>query len=333
MEIYILDKKNLETLSVEKLSTYEINVDEETNSKSVFTLVYTQALRKYNYIVVNGLYKQFLFIIENVEKDKNSNKATVTALDISNIFDRKIIEKNINIMTTNGLEDFIANAIAENFVLSSDTVLNINYIDIYIHSHTKKNEKTNSKDYLYNLHTFITNCRQNSNIYTDFKFENNRLRIDIENKNDQSITNIDTTLPEIIDYKKIYEQKVTSKVECYCRDTQNVYNLYLKTDRTTTTNKDDINRADGNVETISIEKEEEAYNECLKIIRNNLYKHLVEFKIAKTSKLIDVTKLKIGTKINIKTDKDIYSSYISAIALSDDNFVRFKTGNVRARTA
>lgn len=33
--------------------------------------------------------------------------------------------------------------------------------------------------------------------------------------------------------------------------------------------------------------------------------------------------------MRIKTDEDIYDSYISAITLRDENFVYFKSGNIR----
>lgn len=56
---------------------------------------------------------------------------------------------------------------------------------------------------------------------------------------------------------------------------------------------------------------------------------MVEFKIAKTSKLMDISKFTIGRPVRIKTDDDIYDSYISAITLSDENFVYFKSGNLR----
>lgn len=328
MEIYVLNKKNLEILTVSKIIDYEINLDEETNAKTIINMKYDTSLKNGNYIVLNGLYKQFLFVIENVQKEKNNNIATVTALDISNIFNRKVIEKNLQIMDSDGLEDFISTTIADFFVLSDDNVLNLDYIDIYIHSHTQKKENTNSQNFIYNFHVFLINCRQNSNIYTDFKFENGRLRIDIENKI-QNEVKIDTTLAEVTDYKKIFENKITAKVSCYCRDTENIYNLYLKTDRKTTTDKNDPIRADGEVEIISIEKESEAYNECLNVIKGNSYKHLVEFKISKLSKLIDVTELKIGTLVQIKTEDDIYDSYISAITIKDENFIYYKTGNIR----
>lgn len=690
MELYILSKQDLSILSICKLADYQINLDEETNAKSTFTLMKTNGLKKENYMVLNGLYRQFIFVIDDVQTEKESDVVTVTALDISNVFNRKVIEKNIDTMKSKSIEEFLANTISENFVNSDDTALNVNYIEIYWHTNTQGNVATNAENGLYNFHTFLTNCRQYKNIYTDFKLENlgnpqtvegkrisveakNRkivdislhgestqetrsgknlcddrfssyaissygykkiidrsvsltatlidkdtsvdlsgvyfgftgngenanagtawlvqngsrtsistnlnlkyfsffpanettfnkifsryyiqieegeastyepygaspspdypseieniegnielkatngleetdenyqeqvatfplsegeklyqgsflndngknhtrkqyeftgnetgwnynsaqnafwirnseitnckiqahaklcnyfpytsesytvapantlcensnstipmfifkvstdvansletwktwlqnhnliveyelaepevvpyteaqqeawnkiknltlfegvnhissdanmvlkyyplkpvglkfiLRIDIENKQETTEL-IDTTLPEVADYNKIYEEDVTAKVQVYIREDGSEYNLYLKTDRTTTTNKDDPDRASGKIEVISVETADRAAEEALNVMKGNNYKHLVEFKIAKTSKLMDITKLYIGRPIRIKTDDDIYDSYISAITLSDENFVYFKSGRLR----
>lgn len=172
MELYILSKQDLSILSICKLANYQINLDEETNAKSTFTLMKTNGLKKGNYMTLNGLYRQFIFVIDDVQTEKGSNVVTVTALDISNIFDRKVIEKNIDTMKSKSIEEFLANTISENFVNSNDTALNVNYIEIYWHTNTKGNVATNSENGLYNFHTFLTNCRQYKNIYTDFKLEN-----------------------------------------------------------------------------------------------------------------------------------------------------------------
>lgn len=328
MELYVISKNDLSILSICKLSNYQINLDEETNAKSTFTLMKTNGLEKDNFIVLNGLYKQFLFVIDEVQTEKSSNVATVTALDISNIFDRKVIEKNTDTMTTDSIEEFIAKTMLENFVNSDDPYLNIGYIDIFWHTNTQGVVATNAENGLYNFHTFLINCRQYKNIYTDFKFENGRLRIDISYK-EETAKMIDTTLPEVTDYNKIYENDVTAKVQVYIREDGSEYNLYLKTDRTTTTNKDDPDRASGKIEVISVDTVDKAPEEALNVMKGNNYKHLVEFKIAKTSKLMDITKLHIGRPIRIKTDDDIYDSYISAITLSDENFVYFKSGSLR----
>ena len=266
MELYILSRHDLSILSICKIIDYEINLDEETNAKSTFTLVKTDGLEKDNFIVLNGLYKQLLFVIDEVQTEKDSNVSTVTALDISNIFDRKVIEKDIETMTEDSIEEFIANTISENFVNSDDTVLNIGYIDIYWHTNTQGIVETNSENGLYNFHTFLINCRQNKNIYTDFKFENGRLKIDIRKK-ELNTELIDTTLPEVTEYNKVYEEDVTAKVTVLIREDNSEYNLYLKSDKTTTTNIDDPDRIAGKIEVISVDTADKASEEALNVMK------------------------------------------------------------------
>lgn len=141
-------------------------------------------------MTLNGLYRQFIFVIDDVQTEKESDVVTVTALDISNVFNRKVIEKNIDTMKSKSIEEFLANTISENFVNSDDTALNVNYIEIYWHTNTQGNVATNAENGLYNFHTFLTNCRQYKNIYTDFKLENlgnpqtvEGKRINVEAKN------------------------------------------------------------------------------------------------------------------------------------------------------
>lgn len=330
MELYILSKQNLKVLSMPKIIDYQINLDEETNLKSTLKIMKTEGLEEGNYIVLNGLYRQFLFVISagGVLTEKDSNVVTLNVSDISNIFDRKVIEKKLELMTIESIEKFIAETIYDNFVNSNDTFLNIGYIDITWHTNTKGTVATNSENGLYNFHTFLINCRQNKNIYTEFKFENNRLKIDISYK-EESTEMIDTTLPEVVDYNKIYEEEATAKVQVYIRENDSEYNLYLKTDKSTTEDKNDPNRANGKIEVISVDTADKAKEEALNVMKGNRYKHLVEFKISKTSQLMDITKLYIGRAVRIKTEDDIYDSYISAITLNDENFVYFKSGTLR----
>lgn len=331
MEIYILDNKNLNILSVCRPCSYNLNLDEETNGKSEVVLPSLNYAKKGFYLVLNGLYKQFLFVIDDVITSKEEKAVTVSLLDISNIFDRKIILRDKENMITNGIENYIATEMDRNFINSTDSILNLNYVDVYVRSTTRANVTINDEDNLYNFHTYLINCRQYKNIYTEFKIEgitNRRLRIDIENKTESTML-IDTTLAEVTGYNKVYEVDPVTKVEAYIRENGYIYDLYLRADRTTTTNKDDTTRLEGRIETISCDTLENAQVEALNVIKANTYKHLVEFNIAKSSKLIDVKDLHIGRPIKIKTEDSIYDSYISAIILSDENFVQYKTGNLR----
>ena len=89
---------------------------------------------------------KFLFVIDEVNTEKGSNLVTVTALDISNIFDRKVIEKNIDTMKSKSVEEFLADTITENFINCGDSLLNISYIDITCKTATKTTVSTNSEE-------------------------------------------------------------------------------------------------------------------------------------------------------------------------------------------
>lgn len=328
MELYILDNVNFQVLSVCRPCSYNLNLDEETNGKSEFVLPSLNSAKKGYFIVFNGLFEQFLFVIDDVLTAKDESKVTISALNISNIFDRKIILKDKEKMEQVGIETFLADTIEENFINSDDSVLNLGYVDVYINSNTRATVPVNDDEGLYNFHTFLINCRQYKNVYTLFKIGNKRLRIVIIYRFEETKL-VDTTLAEVTGYNKVYEVDPVTKVQAYIRENNSIYNLYLKSDRSTTTDKNDPNRLPGRIETISCDTLDNAREEALNVIKANTYKHLVEFKIAKSSKLIDVSDLYIGRPIKIKTEDSIYDSYISAIELSDENFVSYKTGNLR----
>ena len=329
MELYVLDNNDLSTLSILECSDYEINLDNQFTDKSTFRVNKAPGQIKDNFLVVNGLYQQFLFIIDEVEAtDKEEKFVNLVCSDISNIFNRKIIEQDTNLMTTRSIEYFLAHMMDVNFVNSDDSVLNKSYINITYTEHTQAKVQTNAENGIYNFHTFMENCREYQNVYVDFSIENGYLNITIKYKNDTPVT-IDTTIPEITHYNKVYEQDITAKVTVYVRETNEIFNWYLKTDRTVTTNKNDPNRAAGAIEVISVDTLDVAEQEALNVFKGNTYKHLVEFSMSKNSKLVDTTKLYIGRAIIIKTPDGIYESIISGISLHDDNFINFKSGNIR----
>jgi len=336
MPVYVFDKKDL---SIKQVSTpvknngYRISLDEETNGKSQFIFQKESEIVRGDFLFFNG----YLFIVETAEDAKGSNLISVTCKDAINIFDRKIIQTKTEMMLESSLEEFLATMIMDNFVQNDDPVINIPYIDITIESQTQVTEPINSENLIYNFHTFMVNCRQNKNIFTELAIEQgtpNRLHIHIKNIVDDQVL-VDTTVSEVTDYLKQYEVDPVAKVQCFIRDIEEVKYLFLKSDSSTTDDMDDPMRIAGRVETISVDTDEEgqAYQEMLNVFKGNRFKHLVEFKIKKSSKLVDVSKLRIGTLIKIKTKGidifDIYDSYISAIAFDDEEFISYKSGQLR----
>lgn len=329
MELYILDNNDLSILSILECSSYEINLDNQFTDKSTFRVNKAAGQIKDNFLVVNGLYQQFLFIIDEVEAtDKEEKFVNLVCSDISNIFNRKIIQQDTDFMTTRSIEYFLAHIIDINFINSDDSFLNKSYIEVTYTEHTQAKEATNAENGIYNFHTFMENCREHHNVFTDFKFEDGKLKITIAYKNDSAVI-IDTTLPEVTHYNKVYEQDITAKVQVYVRENDTIQNYYLKTDRTITTNKNDPDRAAGAIEVISVETEDDALQEATNVFKGNTYKHLVEFSMSKNSKLVDTTTLYICRAIRIKTPDGIYDSIISGISLDDDNYINYKSGNIR----
>ena len=101
MELYILSKQDLSILSICKLADYQINLDEETNAKSTFTLMKTNGLKKENYMVLNGLYRQFIFVIDDVQTEKESDQI---ANEVSTLLDEKEVDYEVIAGDTEGYD-------------------------------------------------------------------------------------------------------------------------------------------------------------------------------------------------------------------------------------
>ncbi len=328
--IYIFSKSDLSIKQITKPIEYNIKFDEETNGKSTFKI------ERQTEIISGDIvyFKPYYLLIDNVEGEKNINTLTLTCVDLVNLFDREVLETDIELMSSNSLEYFIGEMILKNYVQPNDPILAIPYVNISILTNTATVEPTNSQNFLYNLKTFITNCRQNKNICVDFeiiKGEQNLLQINIQKKEFETVL-IDTTVAEVTDYKKVYDMDVVAKVECLNRETDEYSYLYLRADRTTTSDSSDPLRVVGATKSISIDADPDgttARNEMINVFKENSYNHLIEFKIKKSSKLVDVSSLRIGSVVKIKTNDGIYDSYISAIEFNDEEFVSFKTGQIR----
>lgn len=99
--------------------------------------------------------------------------------------------------------------------------------------------------------------------------------------------------------------------------------MFLKTDRTTTTNPSDPNRAEGKIALVYVENAEDAPQEALNVIKGNSYNHNITFSYKDRY-------IKVGTPIAIKTQKSIiYDTYISAIKLTPKSFIDYTCGNIR----
>lgn len=328
--VYFLDKINLEIKDVIEFEDYEYIIDEETNKKTVFNVMKKVNAGYKDIVILQRKGKvDYIGIIEDIENEDGEVKRKISLKYISNIFNRKVILQNENLISQNGIEDFIATEIYNNFTNSDDSLLNIKFLDIEIKTHTKITKSVDTQNGIYNFHTFITNCTQNYNIILDFSYEHGRIKLIIY-KQEAEIQLIDTTIPDISNYVEKFETSVTAKV--VVKTDADIQKWYLLSDRSTTQNKDDTNRAIGDIEVVYTQKSEDAKQTALDKFKSNTYNHYISFKINRNSKLFEVNKLKIGTPLSVRTNNNIIlDTYISAISDSGDNFIEITCGNMRIK--
>lgn len=319
---WIFDHKDFTVKDIVEIVDYEINIDEETNANTIINILKRTtaksrdivAIKKNNIVVYWG-------IIENIQNTDGEALYEYTLKYITNLFNQDIILQNEDLIKTTGIEDFIADAITNNFISNSDTFVNLKYLQLNVKTHTKKQTKvTNVENDIYNLHTWITNCTQSYDIVYSFSIVNKKLVVTIESK-EMKKQLIDVLAQPISNYVEVFETDIVSKVVVLTKT--NTYTLYLLNDRTTTTDKTNVNRADGRIETIYTEEYEDAPQAALDEIKANSYNHNITFSYFNRF-------IPVGTPIAIKTKESlIFNTYISAVKIKQNKFYEYTCGNIR----
>lgn len=320
--MWIFDHKDFTVKDIVEITDYEINIDEETNSNTLINVLKKTtakardlvAIKKNNEVVYWG-------IVDNIQNTDGQALYQYTLKYITNLFNQNIKLENENLLSSTGVEDFIKNAISSNFTNNIDTFVNLTYLEVNVMTHTKKQiSVSNVQDNIYNLHTWMTNCTQNYDIVYSFSIVNKKLQMTIEVKSANKEL-IDVNAQPISNYTEVFETDVVSKV-VVLTDT-NPYTLYLLNDRTTTTDMNNENRAEGKIETVYTQNYEDAPQMALDTIKANSYNHNITF--AYYNRFIQV-----GTPIAIKTKESlIYNTYISAIKITQNKFIEYTCGNIR----
>ena len=307
---------------IEITDDYEINIDEETNENSTVNILKDTGAKARDIVVIKRSNTNIFWgIITNISAENGELPYEFTIKYITNLFDQDIILQNEDLINSTGIEDFIADAITNNFINNEDTFVNISWLELNIVTHTKKSTSvSNVEDNIYNLHTWMTNCTQNYDIVYSFEIKDKKIIMTIENKEyDQEL--IDINALGVTDYTEVYETDVVSKV-VVLTDTD-TYTLYLLSDRTTTTDMTDENRADGKIETVYTAEYDDAEQKALDVMKSNSYNHNITFKLYDKY-------LKIGTPILIKTkSNNVLESYISSIKITESSFYEYICGNIR----
>ena len=332
--MWIFDYKSGSTLDVKdivEIADFEINIDEETNARS-FVNVLKKTTAKAKDIVAIKRNSEVIYwgIIDEIQNENGKKLNQYILKHITNLFNRTIRLLNENIIRENGVEDFVSSTINTFFTNNSDTFTNILWLTTNVVTHTpKQTSVTNVENNIYNFHNWIINCTQKYDIVYSFSIVNKKLLMTIENKT-YSKELIDVKAQSISNYTEVFETDVVAKV-IVLYDKKNgvensgIYSLYLKADRTTTTNASDQNRADGNVTTVYTENYEDANQKALDVMKANSYNHNITFNYYDRI-------IKVGTPIAIKTKESIiYDTYISAVKITPKKFIEYTCGNIRVK--
>lgn len=323
MFMWIFDYQDFSIKDIVEIADYEISIDEETNANSIIRVLKDTGAKARDLVVVKRNNENVYWgIIEEISNSDGEQLYEYNLKYITNMFNQDVILENEELIKTTGIEDFIANAITNNFIENEDTFLNRTYLQVNVKTHTKKQTTvSNVQDNIYNLHTWMTNCTQNYNIVYSFSISNGKLVITIEVQEIEKEL-IDVNAQSISNYSEVFETDVVAKVTVLTKE-EGKYNLYLLNDRTTTTDMNNENRADGTVETVYTEKMEDANQKALDTMKANSYNHNITFNLANEY-------IKIGTPIAIKTKKSIVlDTYISAVKFTQANFYEYTCGNIR----
>ena len=263
----------------------------------------------------------FCLTVENGEMENGTNIKIHE--DLGNETKQQFILEIVESMVIKdiGVEDFIAKKITDNFIDNEDTFVNLNYLQLNVKTHSKKNiSVSNVENNIFNLHTYLTNCTQLYDIIYNFAIVNKKLQITIESKSLNKEL-IDVNAQPISNYSEVYETDITSKVVVLT--STDTFTLYLLNDRTTTTDMNNINRAEGKIETTYTENYEDANQAALDIMKSNSYNHNITFSYYNRY-------IPVGTPIAIKTKESlIFDTYISAIKITQSKFYEYVCGNIR----
>ena len=287
----------------------------------------------------------FIGICENYASDSDSEAYTITLLQKENLFSRPIFIVNEALISSTGIEDFIAQAITDNWINSGDAMLDRSYLTVNAITHTpiaaKVSTTVSLTDGAYNLKTYLGNALEFYSIYVDFDFTvDNKLIITVY-RDTQAAESIDVLLTDISGYEETYsvdaltkinvrwdqmEQGADEPIATYYRT------YYMLANRSITTDGTDPNRALGATKSMVIEAEteDEMYQKVIDEFAKNSYSHKINFSLYMDSKLYDYRNFYIGRTTNIKTKSGVRSSLVTARTItSNSRFTNISFGKLK----
>ncbi len=345
MVAYILDNMDLRIKDIIEFEVYDFNEDIEYAEKSKITVPKKPNAKDDDLVYCkDGNDVIFVGICETYKGTSNENEYQIILKQKENLFDRKIFVSNQELISTVGIEDFIAKTIAKNFVSSGDEMLDKTYISVCATTHTPVQAKVPTENGIYNLKTYLGNAKQYYGIFLDFNIFNGGMEITVRKNEDMEIP-IDIEVSDVTEYTETYEVSALAKLMVRWKipdkeDTSgNIISgaiedrtYYLLADRTVTEDGTNENRAAGTVDSIYIEAETE--EEMQQMVTNqfvsNEYNHKIAFDLNKISRLYPYKRFYVGRKCRIKTKTGIKTSMVTKCNESNNSgMIGLTFGNLK----
>ena len=211
--MWIFDFKDFSVKDIVEISNYEINIDEETNSNTIINVLKKTTAKARDIVAIKKNNKVIFWgTIDNIQNEDGQALYEYTIKYITNLFDQNVILENEELIKTIGVEDFISNAITNNYIENEDTFINLPYLQLNVKTHSKKQTTvSNVTNNIYNLHTWLTNCTQSYDIVYSFSIVDKKLVMTIEAKKENKEL-IDVNAQAISNYREVFETDLVSKV-------------------------------------------------------------------------------------------------------------------------
>ncbi|MDD2954358.1 MAG: hypothetical protein PHC95_14610 [Parabacteroides sp.] len=342
---YVISKTDLKILDILNVKDYTIALDSEFKGSSTVVLAKKPNVNAEDFLFLKHEDGTIFFTgkVTTFTNESGKNAHTITLQEIETIFDRKIFIDSEEIISTTGIEDFIKHEIEKEFSQSSDTILNMGYIQVVVTTHTKVLASVDTDNGIYNFKTFLGNAREYYGIFLDFEFSGSSLTITVSKKQ-QALFKFDASVSDIDNYLEDYSVDVLARltVKWKIPDTETdgvttvgattILDYVLLSDRTISTNLSDPDRATGSINCIYIETDTEAgvTEEVINQFKSNSYEHSVTADVRRNSNIYPESQFYIGHECEIKTvSHGVKDSMITKLSYKrDSEYISVKFGNM-----
>lgn len=332
---YVLDAQTLAVKDLLEFETFELRIDTEFANKSKIIVPVKPNIAHDDFVVCKCAGETiYIGICDTYASESDSSAYSITLRQKENLFDRFIFIDNEALIASTGIEDFIAQAITDNWIQSGDAMLDRSYMTVTPLTHTPISAKVSTTvsltDGAYNLKTYLGNALEFYKIYVGFDFTQDG-RLDLTVYQDaRAALSIDVLLTDVSGYSETYSVDALTKL-CVSWNNSS-YTFYLLANRNITTDGTNPNRAVGRTKSMVVEADtyDEMYQTVVDEFSRNSYSHKISFSLFMDSNLYDYRDFYPGRATEIKTKSGLRSSLVTAQAMtSNSRFASITFGKLK----